>query len=313
MRDLANAERRKMCLEVPRGGLVGPTEDLDLRVQEFEDLLTHTTCCRDDNGVVWDDAFWRAPWLRRTETHQKSKSPKRAILARGIGIATPIVTTYEDSGERLSGWFCVRPTLTREINWNRFGDFPKRKLKIVKRHFTTWFMQLDLAITLSNGKHLADVMLLGQRDGDWDLLGSKGDGTFTIDGWKENRLQSSDILKGPVDPNAILTSMCDVVRHWSVDFSLDDSIGSARVLTDSIGAREAFKLRDIPNGKTRRAALRHWVKQHWRQSRVDPSAASFVSAHLRGAETFHWNGLNCKITPALEEVRYVASHGLLPP
>lgn len=94
---------------------------------------------------------------------------------------------------------------------------------------------------------------------------------------------------------------------WSVLFG-EANVPRARFATDCIGVREAFRLRDIPPGRDRRAALRHWVRQHWRKSR-DISAAdrTWVSAHLRGAEEFGWQGMSCRIEPSREDVRKEAA------
>ena len=89
---------------------------------------------------------------------------------------------------------------------------------------------------------------------------------------------------------------------WSVLFG-EPGIPRARFSTDLIGVREAFRLRDIPPGKDRRAALRHWVREHWRKNRSDKDTASWVKQHLRGALDFSWNGLSCRIQPPMELVR----------
>lgn len=85
--------------------------------------------------------------------------------------------------------------------------------------------------------------------------------------------------------------------HWSVLLGEGNS-PRARFITDLTGAREAFRLRDLPEGKQRRAALRHWVMEHWRKRRT-PSEGdrSWVRQHLRGATSFVWNGLRCEMQP----------------
>jgi len=90
---------------------------------------------------------------------------------------------------------------------------------------------------------------------------------------------------------------------WSVLLGEQD-VPRARFVTDPVGVRAAFRLRDIPPGKARRAALRHWVKNHWRQSR-DPSHEDniFVREYLRGATRFGWNGLDCTIEPSRDDIR----------
>jgi hypothetical protein len=82
--------------------------------------------------------------------------------------------------------------------------------------------------------------------------------------------------------------------EWSVLLS-QDGAPAISFQTDPIGAREAFRLRDIPNGASRRAALLHWVKEHWRKKRSDSAEETRVRAHLRGQEEFVWNGLHCRI------------------
>lgn len=87
-------------------------------------------------------------------------------------------------------------------------------------------------------------------------------------------------------------------REWRVLLGWE---GMPRVtfVTDPEGAREVFRLRDVPNGKARRAALRNWVTGHWRTALG--SGRTEVRRHLRGALDFTWNGLRCKIIPSLQD------------
>jgi hypothetical protein len=90
--------------------------------------------------------------------------------------------------------------------------------------------------------------------------------------------------------------------NWSV--LLGEGKGPrARFITDPVGIREIFRLRDIPPGRARRLALLHWVREHWRKRR-DRSAndRTFVQKHLSGAWSYSWNGLQCQIEPSEEEV-----------
>lgn len=83
-----------------------------------------------------------------------------------------------------------------------------------------------------------------------------------------------------------------------------------RFLSDPTGAREAFRLRDIPEGRVRRAALRNWVSSHWRQNRDDEENSSWVKKHLRGAVDFTWNGLRCKIQPPDFDIEELSKSGV---
>lgn len=77
-----------------------------------------------------------------------------------------------------------------------------------------------------------------------------------------------------------------------------------RFFSDPRGAREVFRLRDLPPGRERRTALRNWVEGHARRRRgdEDEEARSWVRRHLRGAEDFVWNGLRCRVEPPAYDV-----------
>ena len=93
--------------------------------------------------------------------------------------------------------------------------------------------------------------------------------------------------------------------EWTVWIGLGDG-PRIRFLSDPLGAREVFRLRDLPPGRERRAALRHWVSAHTRARRDDQDAKAWVRRHMRGATDFVWNGLRCRIQPADFDVEQVA-------
>lgn len=84
--------------------------------------------------------------------------------------------------------------------------------------------------------------------------------------------------------------------RWTV-YLADGGLG-VTFPTDEVGAQEVFRLRDIPEGKARRAALRAWVTEHWRVNPQRPDEEVLVREHLRGAQAFDWSGLHCRITPS---------------
>lgn len=94
-------------------------------------------------------------------------------------------------------------------------------------------------------------------------------------------------------------------RHyeWHVALGYEDG-PTLTFPTTPTGSREVFRLRDIPNGKSRRSALQNWVTEHWRRpAPVDENDATIlVREHLRGALKFTWNGLRCTITPSQYDV-----------
>ena len=88
--------------------------------------------------------------------------------------------------------------------------------------------------------------------------------------------------------------------HWQVRMGYVGG-GSLCFWTDPEGAASTFAMRDVPEGRKRRAAIRHWVKSHWRQNRG--GGLSEVRKHLRGATEFTWNGLNVRITPSKSDLQ----------
>lgn len=84
---------------------------------------------------------------------------------------------------------------------------------------------------------------------------------------------------------------------WSVEIGWS-GMPTIAIPTDPIGAREIFRLRDLPPGKSRRAALHNWVSGHFRQVRQDPVEELKILPYLRGSLNFDWNGMQCRIHPS---------------
>jgi hypothetical protein len=96
--------------------------------------------------------------------------------------------------------------------------------------------------------------------------------------------------------------MCGLAQslptYWRVATRFDSVCPSLTLLTDPTGVKEFWKLRDIPEGKRRRAALLHWVESHWRQNRKDPDVEGYVRKHLRGQQELTQGQFSAKITPS---------------
>ena len=92
-------------------------------------------------------------------------------------------------------------------------------------------------------------------------------------------------------------------EQWIVTIRRDNN-PSMLFPTDPVGVREMFRFRDIPEGKKRRAALVHWVDEHYRRSHNDSSAQSYVRKHLRGKTAFTWNGLHCTVKPPILDAEF---------
>jgi hypothetical protein len=98
---------------------------------------------------------------------------------------------------------------------------------------------------------------------------------------------------------------------WRVELSARKDLPSISFVTDPVGTKEIFRLRDIPPGKSRREALRHWVSGHWRKKNDEPFDLTHVLPYLRGAQEFSWNGLFCKIVPSKHDLKKATEYQLL--
>lgn len=125
--------------------------------------------------------------------------------------------------------------------------------------------------------------------------------------WVHNRSTDSRLVEDPQSIKEVelcvemgASIIVNRFYEWRVVLGYENA-PTISFTTDPLGAQEAFRLRDIPEGRERRAALKHWVREHWRQTRAEPVR---VRAHLRGAERFTWNGLRCTIYPSpLDSIR----------
>jgi len=112
--------------------------------------------------------------------------------------------------------------------------------------------------------------------------------------WSGRVLSVNDSLM----PRLILAARLSRLDNWQVNISAGMP-QSVTLLTDPVGVKEWFRLRDVPDGKNRRSALLHWVSKHSRQSRKDPESEIQVRAYLRGASEWDWFGMGCRVIPAV--------------
>jgi hypothetical protein len=82
---------------------------------------------------------------------------------------------------------------------------------------------------------------------------------------------------------------------WHVAFGYNETGPRLVVPTNPTGCLALYKDRDKDEGRNRRAALRHWVENHYRSNIDDPGAITYVRDHLRGHTRFIWNDLFCEL------------------
>lgn len=218
-------------------------------------------------------------------TLPKGLHPKAWFLADKLRVVPSAVSMLVQADDDDGGYFVrqYRPIQRQTKTWRSLREDARGYYTLDWRHFV-----LD-----QTGQH----------------LGLQGATYWAGAAWSVPYLNEPVDLGG-VDLRNIVTGWADLacsmfaasVAWWFVDFGFEGT-PMVSLKTDPIGAREAFRLRDMPNGGTRRAALRHWVREHWRRGRgVTATEEHEVRAHLRGATEFAWNGLRCRIRPSVVDV-----------
>lgn len=109
--------------------------------------------------------------------------------------------------------------------------------------------------------------------------------------------------------SSLINLMCGVQfsRYylWSVEIGTPGA-GSVSFLSSPQAIKDVFKMRDVPADRQRRSSLRNWVRDHWRtieSSTTDEELEAYVRKHLRGAVSFTWDGLDCRIIPSRDALR----------
>lgn len=152
--------------------------------------------------------------------------------------------------------------------------------------------------TIENGKYYTEINYVGFVGEKWRPIerSARIVGIGTGGSLRRCYQASSGTITQDIDSTLAVTMGLALTRRydWTVSIRLDDS-PTILFSTDPTGAREIFRLRDIPDGRSRRAALRHWVCEHYRKKREGDAK---VRRHFRGAETFNWNGFECTIRPS---------------
>lgn len=146
-----------------------------------------------------------------------------------------------------------------------------------------------------DGSWWAQSIPVGLSADQWIVLDA---GMQTRDGGSYIATRSTNAqLRDEINTTSrISTGLALTKRYsWHVALGLPEWPDGPRVLlaTSPNGCLSFFKDREIGEGRSRRAALRHWVRQHYRD--LDQSGAAFVREHLRGHTEFGWRGLAAEI------------------
>lgn len=203
----------------------------------------------------------------------------------------PADATLRDLSEPLNITFLTENTDEENgIAGMRLRAMSPKQARGRVRRYTPQVVDLEMFVVEPDGRGVSNRMLLGSFDGE----------TFAC---TDSRYAPDKGKDAYWTQRVRLAAGLQFVRPmwWHVKIGY---VGGQSILlpTDPIGAREIFRLRDVPEGKERRAALTHWISEHWRQARDEPEEETLVRASIRGASSFVWNGLRCEILPATDDL-----------
>lgn len=175
------------------------------------------------------------------------------------------------------------------------------------KHYSRWMVAYDNVVIPNIGDAEAVRMYCGSIGANEKIGASLRPGTFGIAG--TSHVWLPNLMDGQMPPNGVISDMTHIINaayalaftaryDWHVRVGHEGQ-PTMRIPTDDRGVRELFKNRDIAEGRDRRDALKHWVGEHWRQSRLDEGETeTLVRRYLRGEISFTWNGFGCTLEPS---------------
>lgn len=170
---------------------------------------------------------------------------------------------------------------------------PLKEVRGLFRPLSGNIIERSVADIFSDGKYRTERVYLELRGDRWYEVGAP----MAVD---PVALSDKDNDSVWCHKSLALTTEYD----WQVQLAYNYSdLPSISLVTDPLGSKDIFKLRDVPKGKSRRDALRNWVAGHWRRGSTPESPETHIWPFLRGAEEFTWNGLYCKIQPSAYDLR----------
>lgn len=195
---------------------------------------------------------------------------------------------------------------SKQMAFHRYRSVKPKEVRGIAQLFSTVMSEHAVSMVYENGEKLSAIGVNALIGGKW--VDARG----PVNGWRDgggfekiNLYDDEEREKSDFAP--MIASWIGLRQRydWSV---LLGYAGSSRVrlFTDPIGLRAVFKLRDLPAGRERRAALKHWVTSHWRRQRTDDDARSWVRKHIRGASEFTWEEMHCGIVPAAYDLEQIA-------
>lgn len=155
-----------------------------------------------------------------------------------------------------------------------------------------------------DGSYMPLQDIWGWYGGKWQGVKDYGSRTFLYsDDFTERGKTGRDTLEkgihiGWAHQHAVYRQML-----WHVVISYADRASSLMIPCEASAIPDLFKTRDLPEGKSKRDAILHWVAEHWRRVRTSPEVSREITAYLRGKTDFQWsNGLRVRVYPAADDI-----------
>jgi hypothetical protein len=135
-------------------------------------------------------------------------------------------------------------------------------------------------------------------------------GSYNLKKWDQITNSLEPLPKEVVDElsfkNYVLFSHYGwLLNLWRVILTDKKSGFSLLIPVDPKSLKDIFKLRDIPEGRERRVALKHWVSEHFKNAKGNLSSDEdliYVHSYLRGQELFDWGTFTVEIKPSYQDV-----------
>jgi hypothetical protein len=199
------------------------------------------------------------------------------------------------------GWISQNDKHGR-LSLAKFSTVQPKQVRGLVHRFSKYMVRNDIAqLDLDDGMLHTATGISAWSGGEWIDADKR---IFWTGRDSDHAMHEAEYVAPKTDRNqpAFATSFALRQRYeWAVAIG-PEGLPSVRFMTDPTGIKDIFRIRDLPEGRDRRAALLAWITDHWRQNRFDPEIEGYVRKHLRGAVRFVWRGLVGEIIPSQFDV-----------
>lgn len=154
--------------------------------------------------------------------------------------------------------------------------------------------------THDGGYHNTNFYAIPINDGlEWKVLAEPGEYIETGRVFKPNggKLEGDDGKDHRIIFRGAMAFSLTNRYEWSVELGYQNYGPTINLVVPPRAILSLFKFRDVPDGKKRRASLKHWVDEHWRQA-PEKDESTYVRKHLRGSLDFTMGEMRFSVHPS---------------